>query len=458
MKISDKIYIDLDKEPVPETILPVLTYDNPQYYSNMNMGLSVWKMPKELYTYEIVGRELRIMRGEAMKVRPYIGHHAYNFEHPDHPIKLQYINTEFDLDDLQLGAVEAMKSKRQGLVHAVTAAGKSVIMLKGIVEIGQRTLIIVHRKILMKQLLEDIDKYIRDENGNKIEPGIIGDGINRVRDITIGIDKSISKNLDRYKEAFGCVVQDECHLAPANTVFTLVNSINSKYRFGVTGTLKRKDQKDFLIYSTFGEIIHRITRDELEERGRVVPVKINVIETETRFDWDGVVTGLEAAGSKNPTQEARMLRDKTISLDPERNNLILREIAKMKGKVIVACRFVEPCQKLQARLREEFGIEAGIITGKDAKKGVEAYTGMKHGDLQVIFATIQCVAEGVSISDLDHLALISPVYKNELLLHQLRGRLMRMAEGKEFGTFHMFHDQYIFSDLDLRKFIRIMEK
>ena len=152
MKISDKIYIDLDKEKVDEKILDLLTYDNPDYYQRMNLGISVWGTPETIKTYSMRDRSLQILRGEALKVKPYIGHHEYNFEHPDHPISLQYINKDFDLDEYQEGAVAAIKGKRQGVIHAITSAGKSLIILKSIVEIGQKAVIVVHRKVLMEQI------------------------------------------------------------------------------------------------------------------------------------------------------------------------------------------------------------------------------------------------------------------------------------------------------------------
>jgi superfamily II DNA or RNA helicase len=76
-------------------------------------------------------------------------------------------------------------------------------------------------------------------------------------------------------------------------------------------------------------------------------------------------------------------------------------------------------------MKEEYGIDSGIITGRKSDEAVEAYNKMKHGDLRLIFATVGCVSTGISISDLDNLVLISPIYTNTLLLHQIRGRLMR---------------------------------
>lgn len=452
MIVSDKIYFDLRTERVPEEIFDLLTYKNPDYYQKMNLGLSVWGIPKTIGTYFREGEFLTVTRGEALKIKHLFGQDWLpTFDNPDHPVKLQYINNDFPLDEHQEAAVAALKSKRQGIVHAVTSAGKSLIILKAAVEIGQRTLIVVHRRVLMQQFKEDIKKYIRDEHGNEITPGIIGDGSLTVGPITIAIDKTLAKNLPALREEFGTVFLDECHLAPATTIFELINGINSRNRFGVSGTLKRKDGKEFLIFSTFGSVISTITKEELLEKGRVVPVHVKVIESETRFDWDSVV---EATGS---TTKARALQEETLRDDPRRNDLILDLVRKLPGKTIVLSRYVKPCYALAADLKTRYGIDSGIITGKGAKAALEAYSAMKHGDLKVIFATVGCVSTGVSISDLDNLVLISPIFSNELLLHQIRGRLMRTAEGKDHGTLWFVFDPYIFEPWKLSRFLKIMK-
>ena len=460
MKVSDKIYINLDQEQLDKRVLDQLTYKNPDYFQKMNMGISVYGVPKEIRTYEIKERTMTVTRGEALKIKPFfITPYSPEFSHQDHPIKLQYINNDFPLDQHQEGAVRAMTKFRQGIIHAVTSAGKTLIICKAVAEIGQRTLIVVHRKILMEQLLEDIDKYIRDEKGNKIKPGIIGGGKNSIGDITIGIDKSIGKNIERYRTEFGTVILDECHLAPAATLFSIINGLNSRNRFGLSGTLRRKDQKEFLIYSTFGTVIHTIGKDVLLEMGRVVPVDIKILESTTQFDWDQVVTALTEQGEKNPTVQARHLQEKTIAHDPVRNDMILDQVKRLYdagGKTIILCRYVEPCYVLQELLSKRYGIEAGVITGKDSKGSLESYRDMKDGDSKVIFATVGCVSTGVSISDLDNIVLISPIYTNELLLHQIRGRLMRTAEGKTHGTLYYIYDQFIFQGSKLNKFLAIM--
>lgn len=451
MVIQDKIYIDLKNEKVDEKIYSFLTYRNPDFYQKMNLGLSVWNTPKEIKTYSIEEQMLEIMRGEALRIKPYIKDLEYNFDHPDHSIHLRYTNDDFDLDEYQEAAVLSIKGKKQGVVHAVTSAGKSLIILKAICELGQRAVIIVHRKVLMEQILKDIKKYIRDEKGNKIEPGIIGGGMYRLGDITVAIDKTLGRNVEKLKREFGTVILDECHLAPARTISVLVNGLNSKYRFGFSGTLKRKDQKEFLIFATFGPVIYTIGKEELLEKGRVVPVEIKIVETETKFHWNA------ASEELGPTK-ARALQEKTIALDPKRNIQIIDLVAKLPGKTMILSRYVNPCYSLQEALLAKYGIQSGIITGRNAKEALESYNAMKEGDMKVIFATIGCVSTGVSISDLDNILLISPLYTNELMLKQIQGRLMRTSPGKTHGTLYFFYDKEIYPLWKLKRFLTILNK
>lgn len=456
MIISDKIYIDLSKEPVPipQDILKLLTYQNPDYYQKMNMGLSVWNIPKDVKTYELKNRMFTVLRGEFSKIRPSVKSDIET-QHPEFPeIDVEYINNDFELDEYQEGAVKAILSKKQGVIHAITSAGKSLIILKAICEMKKPALIVVHRKILMKQFLEDIEKYARTKSGEKIVVGIVGGGKKELGDITIAIDKTLSLNIEKYRDKFGVVFQDECHLAPADNMLKLINSINSERRFGVTGTLKRKDQKEFLIFATFGGIIYTITKEQLLKMGRVVPVEIVITESQTQFDYEGAI---EEYG----VTKAYQLMEKTLSLCPARNDQIVDLVYSLRGKkTVILSKLVQPCYELQKKLLSKHGIQSGVLTGRNSKEAMESYEQMKHKNLEVIFATIGCVSTGVSISDLENIVLISPLYSNELLLHQIRGRLMRISPetGKTKGTLYYVYDPYIFPQKKLNKFLSIMDK
>lgn len=453
--IADKIYIPIPTGRANSELqkgLDLLMYDNPEYFQRMNMGLSTFRTPKKIKTYYL-DRETQsiiVYRGEYKKIFPYVANHEFSIHHPKHTaINYKYNNPDFNLDELQQEAVNVLASKKQGIIHAVTSAGKTLIILNAICQLNTRALIIVNRKILMEQFKEDIEKYIFDKDGNHVKPAIIGDGKFELGNITIALEKTLYKHLSDIKGYFGVVFLDECHLTPAKTMLEIVNSINSEYRFGVTGTLKRKDQKDFLIYSTFGQVIYAIKKEQLIEMGRIVPVETHIIESETRFDYH------DAVGKIGVTR-AHQLLEQTVQLDPSRNDLILKTLIGLKGKTIVLSRLVDPCFTLSTLLEKTYGIKSGIITGRNSKEALKFYHEMKHGDLQIIFATVGCLSTGVSISDLQNIILISPIYNNELLIHQIRGRLMRAHHSKTVGHLYFIYDPYIFEPYKLKKFLEIM--
>lgn len=455
IKIADKIYIPIPTGQANQQLqrgLDLLVYDNPEYFQRMNMGLSTFRTPKKIKSYYL-DRELQsivVYRGEYKKLFPYVSSHSFLVEHPTHVrINYFYRNDDFDLDILQKEAVVKIKEQKQGIIHAVTSAGKTLIILNAICQLNTRALIIVNRKILLEQFREDIEKYIFDKDGNHVKPAIIGDGKLELGDITIALEKTLYKHLNEIKDYFGVVLLDECHLTPAKTMLEIVNSINSEYRFGMTGTLKRKDQKDFLIYSTFGQVIYTIKKEQLIEMGRIVPVETHILESETRFDYH------DAVGKVGVTR-AHQLLEQTVQLDSSRNDMILKKLITLPGKTIVLSRLVDPCFSLSTLLEKTYGVKSGIITGKNSKEALKFYHEMKHGDLQIIFATVGCLSTGVSISDLQNIILISPIYNNELLIHQIRGRLMRAHESKSSGHLYFIYDPYIFEEYKLRKFLEIM--
>lgn len=455
--IADKIYIPIPSGEDNKRLqkgLDTLIYTNPEYFQRLNMGLSTRFTPKTIKTYWLdqSTRQLVVLRGEYQKILPYISGSDFKIDHPPHsPIDITYRNSDFDLDLLQEEAVEAITSNKQGIIHAVTSAGKTLIILNAITRLNTRALIVVNRKILMQQFKEDIEKYLFDMTGKNIKAARISDGIAEIGDITVAIDKTLHKHLNAVKDKFGVVFVDECHLTPAKTMLGIVNSINSERRYGVSGTLKRKDQKDFLIYSTFGKVIYRIGKEQLIEMGRIVPVETTIVTSNTRFNLSEII------GQVGITK-AHQILEQTLQFDDDRNNLILDTLKNLPGKTIVLSRLVDPCYKLSTALREKYGMESGIITGKNAKQSLEAYNRMKHGDLNIIFATVGCVSTGVSISDLQNIILVSPIYNNELLIHQIRGRLMRAHETKTKGNLYFIYDQYIFEEYKLQRFLNIMNK
>lgn len=453
-----------------------LTYTNPKYAAASRLGFSTYGIPKDLKTYEISDGFVRIDRGEVRKVINAIASIPLETEFSlddktvDVPIEIGYSNTDFKLDERQERCMDACLTNNQGIIHAATSAGKSAIIMSLIGARKQKTLIIVNRKVLLQQLKRDAERWL-----GKKHVGVIADGKAKVGDVTFALERSLLKHLDAVKDQFGMVIMDECHVAPAFSFQKLFHDLPARYRYGFTGTVKRKDQMQFLMYASFGPIIATVTKDELEEAGRTTPVKVQVHETMTTvppevFELDSVKKWRETERIIHEDEGRmgdvcmlieRLLEEKhsvPIEYDVGHEDIGGYEEVSVPHKIVVASRFLKPLERIGEILASNYPrVRFRYVTGEEKDQDANCQA-LEASDIDVILATIPCFSTGVNVPSLTDLILISPVFTNELVLHQLRGRLMRKSEGKEVGTFHFLFDANVFDQKKLYQFLTILKR
>ena len=399
---------------------------------------------------------VEIMRGEIRKILRIFPQACIVSGKAPH-LDIEYRNPDFKLDPYQVAAIEAIKKKRQGLIVAATSAGKSAIIMAAIAEKKTRTLILVNRATLAKQLADDGRAWLRVD-GKEPKIVLLQGGLNvserdmREADLFIGIDKTVKKLIDKDAlPGLGMVIVDEVHQAAAPTFQGIVSCIDAPYRFGLTGTLKRKDQMEFLVYAAFGEIIATISEEALLEMDRVTKVVPVLHATDATIPDD--ILDLPSAKKLQAINES-------LHNNGTRNALIRKIIGDIfdenpKAKIIVLSRFVKPCYRLQERLN----FFATTLTGQEPRAAqIQACQDLKDGKVRLMFATIGCVSTGISISDLTDVVLISPCHSNELLVKQIKGRLMRKSEDKIEGRLHYLWDNLVFDHRCLKRFVRYVEK
>lgn len=434
-----------------------LTYTNPKFAQAQRLGFATHHLPKDLYTFRLPSEGgISIDRGEARKVFnalsavPFVAEFSLEDGTVESPIEIEYTNAEFALDERQERCLEACMSFNQGIIHAATSAGKSAMMMALIAQKKQKTLIIINRKILLEQLKRDAERWLGAEH-----VGTIVGGKCQVGNVTFALERSLIKHLDAVKDLFGMVIMDEVHGSPAQSFQTILSEVPARYRYGFTGTVKRKDQMQFLMYAAFGPIIATVTRDELEEAGRTTPVRVEIHETNITvdpeiFEMDVIKKNREIEKAVH-THEARF-GDVCALVDG-----LLSDGASPR-RIAVASRFLYPLERIGEILASNYPkIRFRFVTGKE-KNQDENCQALERGECDVILATIPCFSTGVNVPSLSDLILISPVFTNELILHQLRGRLMRKAEGKEVGTFHFLFDGNIFERHKLLRMLAILKR
>ena len=475
LDISGSEYKCLPKS-AQDHLIRSLTYANPAYAQASRLGFSTHGIPKDLKTCWVEGETLRISRGEARKVMnvlasiPLVTELTLEDGTINAPIIIEYTNKDFDLDERQFRCVDACLNTNQGIIHAATSAGKSAMMMALIGARKQRTLIVVNRKVLLEQLKRDAEKWL-----GKKHIGTIAGGVMRLGDVTFALEKSLLKFKDEIAGRFGMVLFDECHISTASSFQAILQHFPARYRYGFTGTVKRKDQMQFLMHASFGGIIATVTKDELEEAGRTTPVKVEVHETTTSVDPE--VFDLEPVARNREMErvihadEARlgdvcMLVDKLLSEKKsvpcvdERTNEETggHEEVSVPHRIAIASRFLAPLERLGEILASNYPkIRFRFVTGKE-KNQDENCQALERGEIDVLLTTIPCFSTGVNVPSLTDIILISPVFSNELMLHQLRGRLMRKHEGKEIGTLHFLFDANIYEQKKLQQFLAILRR
>lgn len=466
----------------PETIrhiLTSLTYTNPKHLQAARLGFSVHRIPKEIRTCELRPNEgLMVDRGELRKVlnvlagTPFAAEFRVEDLTTRVPIDIEYKNDDFELDERQRRCVDACLQNAQGIIHAATSAGKSAMMMALIGALKQRTLVVVNRKVLLEQLKRDAERWL-----GKDRVGTIMAGKAKLGDVTFALEKSLLKHMDSVRGQFGMVIMDECHTAPAASFQAIFHELACHYRYGLTGTVKRKDGMQFLMYASFGPTIATVTRDELEAAGRTTPVRVKVHETNASVAPEvfelGPVERQREIDKAIHSDDARhgdvcMLIDRLLE-DPSRMedtftegkagpSVLFIETTRTPTKIVVASRFLEPLERIGDILASNYPkIRFRYVTGAEKDQDANCQA-LEKGECDVILATIQCFSTGVNVPSLTDLILVSPVFSNELVLHQLRGRLMRKSEGKEVGTFHFLFDSNVFDQRKLNQFLSIMNR
>ena len=146
-----------------------------------------------------------------------------------------------------------------GLISLDTGLGKTVVALKLISLLRQKTLIIVHADFLLDQWISRIKQFLPTAR-----VGVIKQERCEIEetDIVIGMIQTIIKR-EYPKEtfdAFGLMIIDESHHICSRTFSSLFYKVQPKYLLGLSATPERKDGLSKVLYWFLGPQIVNIKR------------------------------------------------------------------------------------------------------------------------------------------------------------------------------------------------------
>jgi superfamily II DNA or RNA helicase len=145
----------------------------------------------------------------------------------------------------------------RGVVVLPTGAGKTVVALKAIEELGEATLVVVPTLVLVDQWRRRLEEDLG------VEVGVLGGGSSDVRALTVATYDSASLRAESIGNLFSFLVFDEVHHLPASSYRRIGLMYTAPHRLGLTATLAREDGAHVSLMELVGRVVYEMGVDDL---------------------------------------------------------------------------------------------------------------------------------------------------------------------------------------------------
>lgn len=441
LNISDKICIHSPDKDLVSKIIQVNTFRNPKHEANELRGYSNWQTSRTIETFHRhEDGTISVSRGFLPELLTLCEEFNLKYSIEDRRVESPVtfpILKGVTLRPYQEEAISKAMKSEQGVLVSPTGSGKSLMGLDIIRRRGQKTLIIVHRSDLARQWIEKIHECMG------IEAGFIGEGQWTIGDqITVAMVQTIAakgKETQGFSNAFGLILLDEVHHAPASTFFDVLGLLPAKYRLGLSATPSRRDGLEKMIYRAIGPAIAIISKEEVEGVGATVPAA--VISIETGFNPGFVDSWAQYLDSLTATAE--------------RNVQIINLAQQAEGAVLILVDRIAHAEQLSEMLSRrniDHVLAHGKIQSKDRKSVMDR---IKSAKLTV--GTTSLLGEGLDVSVWSVLIMGAPI-SSEIKLMQAIGRIVRPSPGKIKALVYDLKDDCGFSGSSFNKRFEIYRK
>jgi superfamily II DNA or RNA helicase len=270
-----------------------------------------------------------------------------------------------------------------GVVIAPTGSGKTTMGIEIASRLAQRCLILVKSIDLAKQWQAAIKRF------TGLECGLIGGGKWQEGEaFTVGLTQTLVKyenSLD-----YGLVIVDECHNIPAAQAYMVINRQTAKYRLGLSATLQRRDNLEFMIHASLGPVVAEVKAAEVGSA--VLPVTVST----HRHDFKG-----------NPDSWSAFINQ--LEVDNERNRVLVESSIKssLATGTAVLTATVSHAEKLHG-LIQQHGVDALLLHGQLTKKEREQRMN-EAATNQLIVGTLSLLSEGIDWPHIGTIVFAAPV-------------------------------------------------
>lgn len=457
LTLSNGIYVDSTniRVALQNKIRRMAAISNPVYYKNQAIGTSNYDTSRWIYLgQDHLSGYIEIPRGLYSTLIDNIEQAKIPYEIEDERQNGKTINVEFkgELREEQKVAMNDILQFDNGILHAATAFGKTVVCSAIIAEKKVNTLIILESSALMEQWKEALDEFLdineelpeyKTKTGRiRVRKEVIGrlqgahDSMTGIIDIAMAGSLCKKGEFHNLLNEYGMVLVDECHHAASDTISNVLKEVKAKYVYGVTATPKRGDGLEKINYMLIGPIRHSYTAKE--------KAKSQGIEHLVYPRFTPVVAPRGIIKEKmHPNEAYDIIRNNEI-----RDDLIVEDIKECvaAGRTpVVLSRYKEHSEKLYERLKD-YANHVFLMTGNNSKKEHKKILEQLHEvdakETLILIATGSLIGEGFDFPRLDTLFMAMPVSFRSVV-EQYAGRLNRDYDGKENVIVYDYVDSHI---------------
>jgi superfamily II DNA or RNA helicase len=425
------------KASVIQSIRKAATIWNNQYFlfQRMHRPIFTKNTPMTLSEYEETDTHINIPRGLKSILQK-------NFSDSiilkDETIEGTDIDVTFNgqLYSYQKKVVEKVLNKDMGIVIAPTGSGKTVIALNIIASIHKSTLIILNNRELLKQWKERISQFLEYPKTSKSKKDIyIGEFSGSKKRMNGNIDIALVKSLANIEETevfdkYGLVIIDECHHAANATYRQVLKKIKAKKIYSITATLQRADGQDKIVNMYLGEVIAKVSNDDIEEYRNYQQILVPKFTTFSMLeDTDNFISILEELVN-NQKRNLQIANDVIKEFKSNRNCIILSE----------RIQHLDSLYEYLKEVDEHVYVISGETKNKDK---IDIIDYLKNTtNTFILIASSKLLGEGFDMPSLETMFMATPfAWKGRT--SQYSGRLHRSSEGKTVVKVYDYVDQNI---------------
>ena len=455
--LSNGIYVDNTnlKAAMQNRIRRMAAISNPVFYKNQAIGTSNYDTARWIYLgKDHLSGYIQIPRGLQDELWENIKQADIDYEMEDERQQGRKINVDFkgELRPEQDKALKELIRYDNGILHAATAFGKTVVSSAIIAQKKINTLIILESSALIEQWKEALEKFLNINEGLSTyetktgrvrkRKSLIGtlqgahDSMTGIIDIAMAGSLCKKGKYHKMMNEYGLVLIDECHHSASETIANVLKEMKAKYVYGVTATPKRGDGLEKINYMLIGPIRYSYTaKEKAKEQG----IQHLVYPRFTRtVPPRGVITD-----KMHPNEAYEIIHNNDV-----RDEQIIEDVKNCvaAGRTpVVLSRYKDHSEKFYEQLKN-YADHVFLMTGNNSKKEHRKILEQMHqvdkNESLILIATGSLVGEGFDFPRLDTLFMATPVSFRGVV-EQYAGRLNRDYAGKENVIIYDYVDNHI---------------